>query len=292
MQRRSREDVDALAIVVNYNAGGWLRDCIDSVLKSSCRLGIVVVDNASSDNSIAGLGGDAEKIELIRNSENIGFARANNQVMTNRSAEFYALINPDCIVEPDTIETVIDAMRSDESIGLASCLIRNADGSVQKTCRRRFPTPASALVRTLGLNRLQPEKYQDFDYGSEDIKGGVEYVDAVSGAFMLARGSALETVGYLDEGYFMHCEDLDWCKRFWQSGYKVAFTGDTCVAHAKGASGRSLRVNWHLHQGMLRFYRKFYLGEYPRILFALIYLGVYASFIGKSSKILFRGQNS
>jgi hypothetical protein len=281
-----------LAIVVNYNSGDWLKDCIESLLDSNCRLNIIVVDNASSDNSLARLGDLEEKVEVVRNRENVGFSRANNQVMAERDAAFYVLINPDCIVEPDTIETVIGALRSDKAIGLASCLIRNSDGSVQKTCRRRFPTPSSALARTLGLNRAHPEKYPDFDYGSDDIVDGVEFVDAVSGAFMVTRRPALDSVGYLDEGYFMHCEDLDWCKRFWQAGYKVAFTGDTFVTHAKGASGRSLRVNWHLHQGMLRFYKKFYHEEYPGILFPLVHLGVYASFIGRSATILIRGQNT
>lgn len=259
------------------------------MLASNTNVSVIVVDNASTDHSLERLGDTADKIETIRNRENVGFSRANNQVMATRRAEFYVLINPDCIVEPNTIATVIDALRADETVGLASCLIKNADGSVQKTCRRRFPTPASGLARTLGLNKVQPGKYRDFDYGSADISHGVEYVDAVSGAFMAARGRAVETVGYLDEGYFMHCEDLDWCKRFWQAGYKVAFTGDACVTHAKGASGRSLRVNWHLHQGMLRFYRKFYREEYPRALYPVVYLGVYASLIGRSAKILIHG---
>ena len=281
-----------LAVVVNYNSGDWLRDCVESLLGSSRSVDIVVIDNASTDHSLERLGDAADRIEVMRNRENVGFARANNQAMAARDAAFYVLINPDCIVERETIARVLDAMRSDETIGLASCLIRNADGSVQKTCRRRFPTPTSALARTLGLNRLHPGKYPDFDYGSEDAASGVEAVEAVSGAFMVARREAIERVGYLDEGYFMHCEDLDWCKRFWQAGFKVGFTGDTSVTHAKGASGRSLRVNWHLHQGMLRFYRKFYRGQYPGVLFPLVYLGVYASFIGRSTSILIRGQNS
>ena len=103
------------------------------------------------------------------------------------------------------------------------------------------------------------------------------------------RGSALKKVGYLDEGYFMHCEDLDWCKRFWQGGLKVAFVPDASVTHMKGVGGRSLRVNWHLHQGMLRFYRKFYWNDYPKILFVFVYTGVALSFLAKSTLILIRG---
>ena len=283
---------DAVAIVVNYNAGEWLRACIESILHSEHEAKIVIVDNASVDESIAGLGACADGVELIRNTENAGFARANNQVLKSHSAEFYVLVNPDCIVEKDTIGTVISAMRKDKDIGLASCVIRNADGSIQKTCRRRFPTPASALARTLGLSTLWPGKSGNFDYGDEQANSGVEFVEAISGAFMVARESVLASVGYLDEGYFMHCEDLDWCKRFWQAGFKVAFVADVFVTHAKGASGRTLRVNWHLHQGMLRFYRKFYQSEYPRILLVLVYIGVFFSFLGRSIMIVLRGRHS
>jgi GT2 family glycosyltransferase len=282
----------ALAVIVNYNAGDWLQACVESIRRSDYGAGVVVVDNASTDDSIANLGARGDAVRLILNTSNVGFARANNQVLENHGAEFYVLVNPDCRVEADTIGTVISAMRRDNDIALASCLIKNADGSTQKTCRRRFPTPATALARTLGLNVLWPEKFRDFDYGDGEAKSGVEYVEAISGAFMVVRATAMDSVGYLDEGYFMHCEDLDWCKRFWQAGFKVAFIADTFVTHAKGVSGRTLRVNWYLHQGMLRFYRKFYLDDYPRLLFALVYLGVFLSFLGRSTMILLRGPHS
>ena len=282
----------ALAVIVNYNAGDWLQACVESIRRSDYRVGVVVVDNASTDDSIANLGARGDAVRLILNTSNVGFARANNQVLKNNGADFYVLVNPDCMVEADTIGTVISAMRMDNNIALASCLIKNAGGSIQKTCRRRFPTPATALARTLGLNVLWPDKFRDFDYGDGEAKSGVEYVEAISGAFMVVRAAAIDTVGYLDEGYFMHCEDLDWCKRFWQAGFKVAFVANTFVTHAKGVSGRTLRVNWYLHQGMLRFYRKFYLDDYPRVLFALVYMGVFLSFLGRSTMILLRGPHS
>ncbi len=291
-ETRAPVQSEAMAIIVNYNAGDWLRACVESIKNSCYGVAIAVVDNASTDDSMANLDAGSDSIRLIRNSDNIGFARANNQVLKNYGADFYVLINPDCRVEKDTIGTVISAMRMDDSIALASCLIKNADGTAQKTCRRRFPTPVTALARTLGLNILWPDKFRDFDYGDDKTKSGVEYVEAISGAFMVARASAIDSVGYLDEGYFMHCEDLDWCKRFWQAGFKVAFVADTFVTHAKGVSGRTLRVNWYLHQGMLRFYRKFYVDDYPRILFVLVYLGVFLSFLGRSTMILLRGPHS
>ena len=286
---------NTLAIVVNYNAGEWLDACIDSLLRSTYPVRICVVDNASTDGSIERISTklhSSPNIELVRNKENVGFARANNQALRNDTSDFFVLINPDCVVEIDTISKVLSVMENHGDIGLASCLIKNADGTIQKTCRRKFPTPWSGMIRTLGMSSLFPERFEDFDYGDKELTGELEHVEAVSGAFMVARGSAVQAVGYLDEGYFMHCEDLDWCKRFWDSQFKVAFVPDAFVTHKKGASGRSLRVNWYLHQGMLRFYKKFYINEYPRIFFGLVYLGVFLSFLAKSTLILLRGQRA
>lgn len=292
MAEHITDGVGTLAVVVNYNSGKWLKACIDSLLSSTPKPAVCVVDNASVDDSLKGLGTALGDVEIIQNTRNVGFARANNQVLRSRAAEFYVLVNPDCVVEPDTIGTMMAAMQKESGIGLASCVINNTDGSIQKTCRRRFPTPRSAMIRTFGLNALFPGKFEDFDYGGAGVTGEVEFVDAISGAFMVVRGSALEKVGYLDDIYFMHCEDLDWCKRFWQAGYKVAFVATARVTHIKGVSGRSLRVNWHLHQGMLRFYKKFYMNEYPKILFGFVYVGVVLSFLAKSTMILVRGRQT
>ena len=292
---KQEQNAITLAVVVNYNTGEWLEACIDSLLSSTYPVRICIVDNASTDSSVDRISNRLHAstgIELVRNKENVGFTRANNQALQNDPAEFFVLINPDCVVETDTIGKVVAARKHHRDIGLASCLIKNADGTIQKTCRRKFPTPWSGMVRTLGINSLFPERFEDFDYGDKELTEELEYVEAVSGAFMVARGSAVETVGYLDEGYFMHCEDLDWCKRFWDAGFKVAFVPDAFVTHKKGASGRSLRVNWYLHQGMLRFYKKFYIDEYPKIFFGLVYLGVFLSFLAKSTLILLRGQRA
>ena len=284
------DGVNLLAVVVNYNSGKWLKACIDSLFSSIPKPMVYIVDNASEDDSLEGVGTAVDDIEIIRNAKNVGFARANNQVLRSQVAEFYVLVNPDCVVEAGTLGTIVAAMRKDSTIGLASCVINNADGTIQKTCRRRFPTPRSAMIRTFGLSTLFPG--EDFDYGDADTTGEIEFVDAISGAFMVVRGSALEKVGYLDDVYFMHCEDLDWCKRFWQAGYKVAFVPAARVTHIKGVSGRSLRVNWYLHQGMLRFYKKFYMNEYPKILFGFVYMGVALSFLAKSTMILMRGRQT
>jgi hypothetical protein len=109
-------------------------------------------------------------------------------------------------------------------------------------------------------------------------------VEAISGAFMLVRRSALEKVGPLDEGYFLHCEDLDWCMRFKQAGYQILFVPDVVVSHVKGGCSvnRPVFVEWHKHKGMIRFYRKFFRQRYPGVLMGLVFAAVWARFLVKA----------
>jgi len=268
---------------VNYNAGLWLERCIEAVLQSNYVIDLYVVDNASSDDSFQNIKdryANSKNLHLIENKENLGFAKANNIVLNTTNADYYVLINPDCIVEPQTVGCLVNEMQLDQQVGLAGVKILNEDGTPQKTSKRRFPTPENTFTRTLGISHFfkNKEKFADFDYGdqSESEQSGKQFVEAISGAFMMVSQESLNHVGGLDEGYFMHCEDLDWCKRFWLHGYKVAHYPQVTVTHIKGKSSttRPYRVNWYLHKGMLRFYRKFYRKHYGRIVSSFVYIGI------------------
>lgn len=273
---------DVHAIVVNYNTGGLLRDAVDSLLASSVRPAVTVVDNASRDGSIDVLRTDPvyrDAVTLLVNEHNLGFSRANNQALRQASARYYLLLNPDCVLEPEAIRELVAYMDRNPDVGLAGGALKNPDGTLQKTSKRKFPTPWSSLARTLGLHRFRATEgvMGDFDLARAQVGDGeAEPVEAISGAMMFVRGAALSRVGLLDEGYFMHCEDLDWCKRFWDAGYQVAYVPAAGALHRKGGSGRGPGVVWHLHRGMLRFYRKHYRHRYPRAFTALVYAGVYA----------------
>lgn len=290
-------------IIVNYNAGNWLKRSIDSALNFSVGA-VTVVDNASTDSSVEDVQAEIQssRLKWQLNDNNLGFAAANNQVLKQVESEFAVLMNPDCELDDSSIQPILEAMDSDSHIGLASGRICNEDGTLQATCRRRFPTPWSAVVRLLQLNKLFPNspKFADFDYGHLDLvdddrcnsssSSEVENVEAISGAFMVARMSAVNEVGLLDEAYFMHCEDLDWCKRFELAGYKVAFVPKAKLVHAKGVSSRSrpIRVLYTLHKGMNRFYDKFYKDQYPLPLRLTVKLGIGASFCARALISVFR----
>jgi len=138
-------------------------------------------------------------------------------------------------------------------------------------------------VRAFGLHHLArrwPNLFFDFHLHKQPLPDHPIEVEAISGACMLVKREAVDDVGLWDEGYFLHCEDLDWCMRFRQKGWKIMFVPDARIYHAQGASSRSRRlfVEWHKHKGMLRFYRKFFRDEYPGILMGLVTVGVWMRF--------------
>lgn len=285
-------------VIVNYNAGSWLTRCIRSVIAHT-QGSVSVVDNNSSDSSVK----DAQsyfateqRLHWQLNKENKGFAAANNQVLDQLTTDFVLLLNPDCEINADTVKVMLQAFSENPQLGLASCLIYNEDGTVQATCRRRFPTPWSTLVRMLQLHRLFPNnpRFANFDYGelieTETNQAQVEEVEAISGAFMMLRMEALKDVGSLDEAYFMHCEDLDWCKRFEQSVWQVGFVGGASILHAKGVSSQSrpFKVLWNLHSGMNRFFNKHYYSDYSWWFRWLVKFGIVVSFLLRGAASLLK----
>ena len=255
-------------IIVNFNAGDLLVRCVRSALASSVPVEVIVVDNGSGDGSIYHLRRQIwdERLSIIENFANLGFARAVNIGLEQARGEFVLLLNPDCIIGPDTLERMLEVMREHPEAGMAGCLIRNPDGSEQAGCRRRVPTPARTLIRILHLDRLFPAlRHKGVVLHNSPLPNAPEEVEAISGAFMLARRAAVDEVGPLDEAYFLHCEDLDWCMRFRAKGRKILFVPHVKVLHEKGgcSADRPVRVEWHKHRGMVRFYRKFFRHQYP-----------------------------
>ncbi|MDX8392329.1 MAG: glycosyltransferase family 2 protein [Mariprofundaceae bacterium] len=272
-------------IIVNFNCGALLTDCVRSALASTVPIEVIVSDNGSSDSSISFLEGSIqdERLRIVCNDKNLGFAAANNRVIPMTSGEYLLILNPDCIIQPDALGSMIAEMASRPEVGLAGCLIRNLDGSEQAGCRRRIPTPWRTLVRTLWLDKLFPNhpKFESVVMHQKSLPKETVYKEAISGAFMLVRRSAMEQVGPLDEGYFLHCEDLDWCMRFRQDGWKILFVPHVEVSHVKGgcSTSRPIRVEWHKHKGMIRFYRKFFRHQYPLPLMLLVMVSVWGRFL-------------
>ena len=272
------------AVIVNYNAGCLLSSAIEAAMPQVHE--VVLVDNASSDSSIEECAHQFEgdrRLRIVRNKANVGFAAACNIGVAVSSAPFLLFLNPDCVIQPGAVSILLAALQSAERVGMVGGLLVNADGTEQGGGRRAVPTPWRSFVRAFGLHRFAhrwPKLFYDFHLHKQPLPEGPIEVEAISGACMLVKRAAVEDVGLWDEGYFLHCEDLDWCMRFRQRGWQILFVPDARIAHALGACSRSRRVfvEWHKHKGMVRFYRKFFRHQYPGALMWLVMLGVWLRF--------------
>jgi GT2 family glycosyltransferase len=257
-------------LIVNFNSGPWLARCVESVLTSDLPLEILIGDNGSHDDSIEQLRighKHREECRIFSYGCNLGFATATNRLLAQSCGEFVLLLNPDCLIGATTLAAMIAVFRQYPGVGMAGCLIRNLDGSEQRGCRRRIPTLESAFYRSLPSWLLNPgATARNFDLTNTPLPTVACDVEAISGAFMLVSRQALAVVGPMDEGYFLHCEDLDWCLRFSRAGLRILFVPQIEITHEQGvcSAARPVRVEWHKHRGMLRFFRKFYhAGERP-----------------------------
>jgi GT2 family glycosyltransferase/nucleoside-diphosphate-sugar epimerase len=237
-------------IVVSHNSSALLVECVQSLLASSFPVRVLVSDNGSTDGSIESLVDLAaadDRLRVLLNESNLGFAAGNNRALALADGDYLLFINPDCLVRADTLARLVARLDETPSAGMAGCLIRNPDGSEERSCRRLLPTPSRLIQEWIGRSSV-PAPLPDVPI----------FVEAISGAFMLVRRDSLARVGSFDEAFFMHWEDLDFCRRFQLAGEKILFVPEVEVTHFKGRSSRSrpLRVEWYKHVGLLKYLRK------------------------------------
>lgn len=276
-------------VIVNYNAGALLLDCVRTALSQAEQ--VIVIDNDSSDSSMNDLARQfAQEGRLVMHlaGKNLGFAAGCNIGIGLAGKASILFLNPDCILGPGSLKRLLEVLESDSSIGMVGGLLTNPDGSEQGGGRRSVPTPWRSFVRAFGLTRLSsrwPRLFHDFDLHEQPLPDSPIEVEAISGALILTSRTAIDDVGPWDEAYFLHCEDLDWCMRFRQRGWKILFVPDAPVTHQRGhcSQHRPIFVAWHKHRGMMRFYRKFFRHQYPGVLMWLVALGVWLRFLGLAS---------
>jgi O-antigen biosynthesis protein len=237
---------DVSVIIVNYNVRDFLHQALLSIQKAlkGIRSEIFVVDNASDDGSVEMVRRKFPKVHLMCNTTNIGFAKANNSALKHASGKYILLINPDTIVQEDTIHVMVEFLNCHPEVGLAGCKILNPDGSMEPACRRSFPTPWVAFSKIFGLSRLFPKIKLFGKYNLTYLSPEETYpVEAVSGSFMMVRSETLKQVGGLDENFFMYGEDLDWCYRIHEAGWKIYYVHSTQIIHYKGESTRRSSID-------------------------------------------------
>ncbi len=278
-------DIFISVVIVNYNSGLCLQNCIDSLPENSENIEIIVVDNASTDQSLTLVEKNFQhlpRLQLIRNTKNLGFAAGNNIGIAKSVGHYILLLNPDCIVGENALMQMQKIISTYPEAGRAGCLERNENGSIQASCARRIPNPWEAMVRVLHLDKVftKSTQFQNYNLADKQIPTKPIFVEGISGAFMFIKRAALIDVGPLDESYFLYCEDDDWYMRFREKGWKILFVPNVEILHYKGVSGRGkpVKILWYKHRSMLRFYRKFYLNKYPKVLYPVIWLAVWCRF--------------
>ncbi len=281
--QKSFNDCDV--IIVNYNSGILLLDCVSSVFVAGAARAIVV-DNQSTDDSLEHLERVVknERLVVIRNDKNLGFATACNIGAKISSAHSVLFLNPDAVLAADALTKMVAVLNTANDVGMVGGFLCNPDGTEQPGGRRVFPTPKRAFMRAFGLSRLSiffPEVFSDFLLDKEPLPSKPIPVEAISGACILVKREAMEDVGLFDTGYFLHCEDLDWCMRFRHKGWKVMFVPDAIVTHLWGACSRNRPyfVEWNKHCGMILFYKKFFYHQYPGLLWGLVVAGIWFRFV-------------
>lgn len=271
-------------IIVNYNSGNFLLACVSSAVSQVDE--VVVVDNASNDDSLTqleSLFSADQRMKIVRNRENLGFAAACNIGVGYSTGSYLCFLNPDCVLEPDVVMRLLGTLHDQPDVGMVGGLLVNPDGTEQPGGRRAIPTPWRSFVRAFGLSRYAdrwPRLFFDFHLHKQPLPTHPIEVEAISGACMLVRRAAMRDVGHWDEGYFLHCEDLDFSMTLRGRGWRIMFVPNARIVHEQGVCSRSrpIFVEWHKHRGMMRFYRKFFQHQYPGPLMWLVALGIWLRF--------------
>lgn len=276
--------IDLTIIVVNFNSGEFLKRCLGSIKKieKEVKTKTIVVDNASTDDSLDQVQSSFKDVEFIENKQNLGFGKANNLALKKAESEYVLLLNPDTVLEKGVISKMLKIIEDDPTIGAATCKIVLGSGKVDLTAHRGFPTPwASFLYYVFKNDSLYHLKNMDMTKLHE--------VDAIAGAFFLTRKSVLEKVGLFDEGFFLYGEDIDLCYRIKEAGFKVVYEPSVFLIHHKGVSSGLKKHSQQItqadketkllafnafYESMKIFYKKHYQKKYPSFITFLIMLGI------------------
>jgi len=244
-------------IIVSYNVRQLLLNCIKSILAHTTGIlyEIIVVDNASSDGTIEAVKKCFPKVQIIANRENVGFASANNQGYAISKGEFLLLLNPDTLIKPGAIKSVLEFMIKTPDAGIAGCRLLNPDGTLQKSIRR-FPSVREHIARAFFLDRVILSEYRtNIFYRKRPFK-----IDYCTGAFMMVRRESLGDLPLLNSEFFMYAEEKDLAMRLKKSGWKTYFVPFGEIVHFGEQSTRQMATEMflELQKSQVIFFRKHY----------------------------------
>ena len=279
-------------VIVSWNARDFLLQCLASVYAEECRhpMEIIVVDNASLDGSAESVASCYPHVRLIRNASNLGFAKANNIGISASTGQYVCLVNSDVKMLPYCIDGLVKYCEEHPEVGMVGPRVIGGNGELQRSCRG-FPTVWNMFCRALALDTIFPRTKAftgySLRYWAQDT---CRAVDILSGCFWLARREALARVGVLDESFFMYGEDMDWCKRFRDRGWKLVFVPSAQAIHFGGASSANAPVRFYIerHRADLQYWQKHHSRPAVLCYFLLTCLHLLLRLAGYVAAILFR----
>ena len=281
-------------IIVSWNAREYLLQCLNSISAEVCRysMEVIVVDNASSDGSADTVASRYSHVRVIRNSGNLGFAKANNIGIAASTGQYVCLVNSDVKVLPHCISRLVDYCEAHPETGMVGPRIIGGDGKLQRSCRG-FPGVWNMFCRALALDTIFPRCKLLTGYLLRHwAQDALQSVDILTGCFWLIRRDALDEVGLLDETFFMYGEDMDWCKRFWSHQWKVVFVPLAEAIHYGGGSSSNAPVRFYIERQRadLQYWRKHHsrLGVVSYFLISCLHLLLRA--VGYSVALVLRRQ--
>ncbi|MBN2789044.1 MAG: glycosyltransferase [Candidatus Delongbacteria bacterium] len=275
--------MDLSVIIVNYNVKYFLENTIHSVKRTVSDLSyeIIVIDNASKDDSKEYITSRFSDITYIFNEANVGFAKANNQGLKIAKGDFVLILNPDTIVKERTIKLLIDHLKTNPKTGLVTCKIIGPEGNIDPSSHRSFPTAWNSFCHISGLARVfhNSRLFSAYNllYIDDDL---VSEVDAVSGSFMLFRREILNEGTYMPEDYFMYGEDIDFCYQIKKMGYKIEYVPIGEIIHFRGQSSKKDRIKLrkYFYSSMKIFVNKNYSSRYSIFFQIILELAIFTAY--------------
>jgi GT2 family glycosyltransferase len=270
--------IDVSVVIVSFNTRELTIKCLKSVFEQNhVAYEVIVVDNASSDNSAKEIKKTFPQVSVIENNVNTGFAHANNQAIKQANGRYILLLNSDTVLlSDDTFNKMVVFMDAKPQAGISSCKITKPGGSLDYPCKRSFQTPAVFFYRSLKLDKVFPyhQKFGKYHLTYLD-ENQIHEVDAISGAFFMIRRETLDDIGLLDEKLFMYSEDMDWCLRAKQNHWKVYYYPGVQIIHYKSSSNnqRSPRMMYWWYYSTWYVYKKHTAKNYNFIVNFIIFFG-------------------
>lgn len=250
---------DLSIIIVSWNVADLLVACLGSIAanRGDLALEVIVIDSASDDNTVEQVRGRFPWVRLLPQAENVGFTRGNNIGLSAATGRHLLLLNPDTEVVGDVLKRLVSFLDAHPTVGIVGPHTLNTDGSTQSS-RRRFPTIKTAMLESTWLQPLAPQTLLDRYYVRDAADEATLDVDWVQGHALMARRAVYEQVGGLDTGYVMFFEEMDWCQRAKQAGWRVVYVGTAQVIHHGGQSTAQASARKHIYfnQSKIRYFGK------------------------------------